>query len=155
MYVWRLTQFVINERGEMVGYLNMYSNWLIYQGCKGTSFKPTSYREIEKNVERELTDFEKNRIEELRDWSYNFFQTYRLKFITWWTPLREPADEEKAIHDDELTESVDLILKVESVHEDTATIKFIDHAGKLYGLYQRCNRQMVKGEVVYFMRVDV
>lgn len=155
MYVWRLTQFVINERGEMVGYLNMYSNWLIYQGCKGTSFKPTSYREIEKNVERELTDFEKNRIEELRDWSYNFFQTYRLKFITWWTPLREPADEEKAVQQGYVASEVDLILKVERVHKDKNAVEFLDHADKSYGLFLHVTPVLMRNDVIKLRCVNV
>jgi hypothetical protein len=155
MYVWRLTQFVINERGEMVGYLNMYSNWLIYQGCKGTSFKPTSYREIEKNVERELTDFEKNRIEELRDWSYNFFQTYRLKFITWWTPLREPADEEKAIQNDHIFQGVDLILKVEHVRRFRPGFKLIDIHGNIYRLFRGCVFEIEEGDVMKIQQTDV
>jgi hypothetical protein len=57
----------------LVGYLNKYSNWLVYQGKKGASFKPTSYKDIEKNFDRDLTGFERTRLDELRDWSKEYF----------------------------------------------------------------------------------
>ncbi len=133
----------------------MYSNWLIYQGSKGTSFKPTSYREIEKNIDRELTDFERNRIEELRDWSFNFFQSHRLKFITWWTPLREPADEEKAIQQGYVANEVDLILKVERVYKDKNAVEFIDHGNKCYGLFLQVTPLLLKNDVIKLRCVNV
>lgn len=151
----RRFNFIINERGELIGYLNNYSNWLIYQGIKGSSFRPTSYREIEKNVERELTDFEKNRIEELRDWSYMFFQSYRIKFITWWTPLREPADEEKAIKQSHIASEVDLVLKTEKVNKERKAIKFLDHGGKTYDLFLNTLPLLIKNDVIKLRCVNV
>lgn len=145
----------MNERGEVIGYLNNYSNWLIYQGSKGSSFKPTSFREIEKNVERDLTDFEKNRIEELRDWSFGFFQANRLKFITWWTPLREPADEDKAIKQEYVASEVDMVLKTEKVLKEKKAVEFVDHAGKRYGLFLQVTPVLVRGDVIKLRCVNV
>ena len=75
-----------------------------------------------------MTDFEKNRVEELRNWSFSFFQNFRLKFITWWTPLREPADEEKAVKNEFVASEVDMILKTEKVLKERKAVEFIDPA---------------------------
>lgn len=135
--------------------MNNYSNWLIYQGIKGSSFKPSSFRELEKNIDRDLNDFEKNRIEELREWSHNFFQENRLKFITWWTPLIEPADENRAIQDKHIAHEVDLILKTEKVYKEKKAMEFVDHANNRYGLFLNVTPVLQKNDVIKLRCVNV
>ena len=102
-----------------------------------------------------MTDFEKNRVEELRNWSFNFFQSYRLKFITWWTALREPADEEKAVRNEFVASEVDLILKTEKVLKEKKAVEFVDHNGKRYGLFLQVTPVLVKGDVIKLRCVNV
>lgn len=46
-----------------------------------------SYKKFSKNVNWELSYFDRERIACLRDWSYNFFNKNSLKYITWWNDM--------------------------------------------------------------------
>jgi len=41
-----------------------------------------------------LDSHEKARIDELRDWSRDFFANNSIKHVTWWSDLREPTQED-------------------------------------------------------------
>jgi len=83
---------------------------LVYQGKKGSTYKPTSFKDIEKNFDRELTPFEKNRIDELRGWSKDFFGGNSIKNVTWWSELREPtADDLQMSKNKYVANDVDLL----------------------------------------------
>lgn len=139
----------------MVGYQNNYSNWLIYQGSKGSSFSATSSRDIEKNIDRKATEFEKIRIEELRNWAHSFFQENRIKFFSWWNPLREPADEDKAAKNNFTAYEVDMVLRTNSVMRDKKAIKFVDHSGKEYDLFLQEAPVLERNNVIKLRCVNV
>lgn len=152
----RRFNFVVTPKGELVGYLNKYSNWLVYQGRKGASFKPTSFKDIEKNFDRELTPSEKTGIEELRDWSHDFFNQNSIKYVTWWSELREPTPEDLAATKNKyVANEVDLLLKTEKVLKDKKAVEFVDHSGQKHALFLQAPPVLVKDDVIKLRCVNV
>ena len=45
-----------------------------------------------------------------------------MKFVTWWSPLIEPADEEQASQNKSVSDEIDIILKVESTDQNKKTL---------------------------------
>jgi len=72
--------------------MNDYSNWLVYEGKKGARFNHTYSRDFIKNDDRKLTPTELERLNEVRDWTYEFFQNNSIKAVSWCNELVEPAD---------------------------------------------------------------
>jgi hypothetical protein len=152
----RRFNFVVTPKGELVGYLNKYSNWLVYQGKKGASFKPTSYKDIDKNFDREMSQYERNRIDELRDWSRDFFAQNSIKYVTWWSELREPTDEDLSASGNKyVANEVDLLLKTEKVLKDKKAVEFVDHVNQKYALFLQAPPVLVKDEVIKLRCVNV
>lgn len=139
----------------MIGYMNCYSNWLIYQGKKGARLKHTSARDFAKNNGRELTSWERSRIEELREWSHNFFQTNAIKYVSWSSDLREPDDEAAAAKEKYTAQKVDLILKTSKVLKDKKAVEFYDHNGKQYALFLQAPPVLVRDDVIKLRCVNV
>lgn len=133
----------------------MYSNWLIYSGKKGTKITHSCARDMPKNNGREVTEYEKQRITEVRDWSFDFFRANSLRSITWTSDLREPADENAAIKDKYSCPKVDLVLKTTSVSPKEKLVNFIDHHGKKYSLFLQAAPVLKKDEVIKLRCVDV
>lgn len=178
----------------------------MYQGRKGASFKPTSFKDIEKNFDRELTPSEKTGIEELRDWSHDFFNqnssnvlfefcyTVKLfatnmavpcvfylenlidffislkiffhkksflikkivKYVTWWSELREPTPEDLAATKNKyVANEVDLLLKTEKVLKDKKAVEFVDHSGQKHALFLQAPPVLVKDDVIKLRCVNV
>lgn len=153
----RRFNFCLSEKGELIAYETEFSNWLIYRGGKDENLKPTSFKSNwkDKNTDRTFTEYEANRIPELRNWSHNFFTQNQLKFVTWWSPLIEPANEAKAIKDRTVTAEVDIILKAVEVRSNDAQIFFVDHGGKRYLLKLKANPVLKEGTVVKLRCVNV
>lgn len=152
----RRFNFVVTPKGELIGYLNKYSNWLVYQGRKGASFKPTSFKDIEKNFDRELTTYERTRVDELRDWSHDFFFQNSIKYVTWWSDLREPNSEDlEATKNKYVANEVDLLLKTEKVLKDRKAVEFVDHAGQKYALFLQAPPVLVRDDVIKLRCVNV
>eukprot|EP00178_Gracilaria_changii_P001085 TRINITY_DN11560_c0_g1_i1.p1 TRINITY_DN11560_c0_g1~~TRINITY_DN11560_c0_g1_i1.p1 ORF type:complete len:524 (+),score=121.67 TRINITY_DN11560_c0_g1_i1:195-1574(+) len=151
----RRFNFVLTERGELVGYCNMYSNWLIYSGKKGSKYSATSHKDIEKNVNRALTTFEKQKLNELRDWGHDFFRSNAIRSITWSSDLREPADENAAAKDKYTSQKVDLVLKTSKVLKKKKAVEFIDHNGKKYALFLQAPPVLSTGDVIKLRCVNV
>jgi len=140
----------------LVGYLNKYSNWLVYQGKKGASFKPTSYKDIEKNFDRDLTGFERTRLDELRDWSKEYFAMNSIKYVTWWSELREPTSEDLAATNNKyVANEVDLLLKTEKVLKEKKAVEFVDHVNQKYALFLQAPPVLVKDDVIKLRCVNV
>ena len=152
----RRFNFVVTPKGELIGYLNKYSNWLVYQGKKGASLKPTSFKDIEKNFERPLTHFEKNKITEMREWGHDFFHQNSIKYITWWSELREPNQDDLIANKNKyVANEVDLLLKTEKVLKDKKAVEFVDHAGQKYALFLQAPPVLVKDDVIKLRCVNV
>lgn len=151
----RRFNFVVTERGEMIGYLNMYSNWLIYQGKTGGKYKATSAKDIVPNEDRKLTAWEKSRLNELRGWCSDFFSQNSIRNITWSSDLREPDDEDQAAKNKYTCEKVDLILKTSKVQKEKKAIEFYDHNGKKYALFLQAPPVLVKDDVIKLRCVNV
>ena len=139
----------------MVGYLNVYSNWLIYLGKTGGKLKSTSAKDIAPNVNRKLTVWEKNRLKELREWSQDFFSQNSIRSITWSSDLREPEDEEQARKTKYICQKVDLVLKTSRVLKDKKAIEFFDHNKKKYALFLQAAPVLVKDDVIKLRCVNV
>jgi hypothetical protein len=139
----------------MVGYLNMYSNWLIYSGKKGSKYISTSAKDIPKNVSRECTNFEKQRLNELRDWSFDFFRSNALRSVTWSSDLKEPVDENVAAKDKYTCEKVDLVLRTSKVQKKKKAVEFVDHHGKKYALFLQAAPVLTTGDVIKLRCVNV
>lgn len=151
----RRFEFCLSPKGELIGFQNLFSNWLIFRGEKKASFTPTSYFDIEKNYNRELTKFEKSRIEELREWAHEFFSQNKIKFITWWSPLIEVANETEAGALKHVSDEVDLILKTEHVSKEKNSVDFVDHNKKRYSLYLNVPPLLNKGDVIKLRCVNM
>jgi len=150
----RRFNFVLTPKGELVGYLNKYSNWLVYQGKKGASFRPTSFKDIEKNFDRELTTYERTRMEELRDWAKDYFAQNSIKYVTWWSELREPSAQDLQ-GTKYVANEVDLLLKTEKVLKDKKAVEFVDHVGQKYALFLQAPPVLVKDDVIKLRCVNV
>lgn len=153
----RRFNFVLSDKGELIAYETEFSNWLIYRGGKDENMKPTSFKTKwnDKNKDRIFTEYEQNRIPEIRTWSHNFFVQNKLKFVTWWTPLIEPTNEAKAIKDRTVTAEVDVILKAVEVKAKETQIFFVDHGGKRYLLKLKANPVLKEGTVVKLRCVNI
>lgn len=151
----RRFEFCLSQKGELIAFQNLFANWMIFKGERKASYAPTSYMDIEKNHNREITKFEKSRIEELRDWAYSFFSQNKLKFITWWTPLIDVVDENEAAKSKHITDEVDIILKTESVSKEKCSVEFIDHEKKKYSLFLNLPPLINKGDVIKLRCVNM
>lgn len=151
----RRFEFCLSPKGELIGFQNLFSNWMIFKGEKKATYTPTSYLDIEKNLNRDVTKFEKSRIEELRDWAFTFFNQNKLKFITWWSPLIEVPDEKEATKTKHISDEVDIILRTESVSKEKHSVDFIDHAKKRYSLYLNVAPVLNKGDVIKLRCVNM
>lgn len=95
------------------------------------------------------------RIEELREWSHAFFETNSIKYVTWWSELREPRTEEEAIREKFSSLEVDLILKTEKVLRNKKAVEFKDHSGKQYSLYLQAPPVLAEDDVIKLRCVNV
>lgn len=151
----RRFEFCLTPKGELIAFQNQFANWMIFRGDRKSTYTPTSYMDIEKNQKREITAFEKGRIEEIREWSYQFFGKFRIKFITWWSPLIEMPDEKTASLNKHTSDEVDLILKTERVEKDKMRVDFVDHNRKRYVLTLSVQPAVSKGDVIKLRCVNM
>jgi hypothetical protein len=153
----RRFHFCLSDKGELIAFETSFSNWIIYKGNKGDVMKGTNHKMQwdEKNSNRTLTKYEGNRIVELRDWAAEFFAQHKIKFITWWSPLIEPANEKEAVKDRVVSTDVDIILKATEVNAKENTIHFVDHGNKNYLLTLRAPPVLQQGKVIKLRCVNV
>ena len=139
--------FTINAMGELVGYDNSFSNWMIYDGGAGDDYVAKSAKEISANTkDRQPHDYEKERIEKLRKWNKVFFGENSLRTILWWSKLIEPNDTNSAFTEEQ--KNKDLILRVADVSSANKAIVFADEAKIEYSLYLTSTPIIKKGQVV-------
>lgn len=139
--------FTINSMGELVGYDNSFSNWMIYDGSSNNDFSPKSMKKINANGEdRQPHEYEKERIEKLRKWNKGFFGENSLRSILWWSKLIEPNEQNPSFTEEQ--KSRDLILKVVEVSSQNKAIVFADETKIEYNLYLTSTPIIKKGQVV-------
>lgn len=137
--------FQINSMGELVGYDNPFSNWMIYDGV-GTDIRAKSMKNIKSNNEdRQPHDYEKDRLMKLRKWNKGFFGENSLRSILWWSKLIEPNDTSNFTDEQK---SRDMILKVANVSVENQAILFADEAKIEYNLFLASAPVIKKGQVV-------
>lgn len=151
----RRFEFCLTAKGELIAFQNSFANWMIFRGERKAVYSPFCFLNIQKNNDREITKWEQNRIEELRQWSYDFFSAHKVKFITWWTPLMEPTDEKKAIEDRLECSEVDIILRCEKTDKAQKRVEFVDHARKKYVMYLDKDPAIKKGDVIKFRCINM
>lgn len=153
----RRFHFCLSERGELIAFETSFANWIIYKGGKGDVMKGTNYKMEweEKNSARTLTQYEATRIPQLRDWAHDFFSQHKIKFITWWSPLIEPANEKEAAKDMVISTDVDIILKATEVNAKENSIYFVDHGNKRYLLTLKAAPVLQQGKVIKLRCINV
>ena len=78
--------------------------------------------QLEANDNRQMSVYEKGRLEDLRKWEYDFFRQNSMTYITWWNYM----DKSK------LREGTDLILQGREYSH--GRFLFADQKGALYGM---------------------
>jgi len=156
----RLRRFkfkITEDKGELHGVEKIkYSNWLIYSGLKGANFGAINYKGVfAKNHNRETTEYEKGRITDLRDWAFEFFSKWTLKYIIWWNDI---GQREKKIQDkkpNQIYEEVDLILKVTEVNQSEKKMRFVDADDHAYVLNLESKPTGNKNQILKLRCVNV
>jgi hypothetical protein len=69
----RRFKFRITDKGELMGNMQKYSNWLIYSGFKNKNLVSTCFKQYKKNKKRQLNSYEHGRLSDLRNWNDSFF----------------------------------------------------------------------------------
>lgn len=122
----RRFNFKITEKGELLGNEAKFSNWLIYDGKKGSNNISLVYKDYPANKDRPLNKYEEGRLSDLREWADSFFFKNSLKYITWWNEYRDRTKDEKG---------VDIILKCVNVDVNDKRFDFIDEEKNNYSLH--------------------
>lgn len=150
----RRFSFQINSLGELVGYDNPFSNWMIYDGSTINDFTVKSHKKIKANSEsRQPHDYEKERIVILRKFNIVFFGQNSLRSVLWWSKLIEPNANSEDFTEEQ--KSRDLILKVLTVNSENKEILFADENKIEYYLYLSSTPVIKKGQVVKLRNTHV
>lgn len=140
----RRFKFKFTAKGELMGNMQKYSNWLVYPGDKKGSLFSECYKSYPKNFNRMLTKYERGRLSDLRNWNDSFFFQNSLQFITWWTKCTE-----------EQNKRVDLILKCQKIDYKKQILSFIDEEKNTYVLTLKAPPNKIENNVIKLRCVDV
>lgn len=106
----RRFRYKVTNRGQIIGYEQPFSNWLIYQGYQQKPTKNNNqalfHKEFDKNLQRELNDYESGRLQDLREWSSQFFAQNSITYINWWNWHEKSS------------EKVDFIVQFQKIHQN-------------------------------------
>ena len=69
----RRFKFKLTPKGELMGNMQKYSNWLIYSGKKNGPVISECFKPYDKNKNRPLNSYEMGRLDDLRNWNDSFF----------------------------------------------------------------------------------
>lgn len=142
--------FKINQRGELMGYENEFSDWMVYDRYISENVNPKGLKKtiFDRHFSGALY-FEEERIKNLRQWMNDFFSTHSLKKILWWSRIIEPQNNDSLFSGKQ--QNKDMILKVTEVNMDEKTIKFIDNLKQKY-IINLTSSPLVKTEQVLKLR---
>ena len=121
----RRFNYKIADKGELIGNEVKFSNWLIYDGIKGSKNDARCHKDFPANHNRQLNEYEAGRLSDLREWSDNFFFKNSLKYINWWNEYREREKDAK---------DVDILLKCTNADVRDKRLDFTDEQGNNYNL---------------------
>lgn len=154
----RRFRWAISEaKGELQGFEKVkYSNWIIYSGEKDAknNFHSSSYKNYAKNVNRECTDYEKNRITDLREWAVEYFSKNSLRYIIWWNDCGDPFKRDEKVNQRKF-EDVDLIVKVTDVNLKDNRMKFVDIDDNEYQIALEYKPSQTKDQIIKLRCVEV
>lgn len=141
----RRFKFRLTEKGELMGTMQKYSNWLIYSGDMKGPEVSECFKSYDKNKNRTLNANEQGRLSDLRKWNDNFFFSNSLQFITWWTKCSPPDNVNK----------VDLILKCYKINAKNQTLFFHDEEKTEYELTLKVPPNNIENNVIKLRCVNV
>ncbi len=150
----RRFSFVLNTKGELTGHMNSFSNWMTF-GITADDFSLQTSMNILKNEERLVTNFEKEKISQLRNWAFSYFGNFSLKQVIWFTDLNEPNNESVAVKNRQEIKEIDLILMTEQVNVEEKSVELKDWRNKTYFLYLQSRPVLIKGQVIKLRSVDL
>ena len=149
----RRFSWAINERGELIGYVQKFSNWMTFNHSS-TDYNMASMLNIISNVDKKLSEFEKRTLKGLRQWTQQFFENHSIRKVTWWSKLKEVSDDFSKVQG-KTFENVDLVLKVVEMNTKEGVIIYIDEREHRY--WQKFNGELIFGvaEVLKFRAVNI
>jgi hypothetical protein len=149
----RRFNFRLSEKGELVANETFkISNWLIYDGNIDSDEKSTSYKNFDKNIGRKLTEYESFRLRELRKWNDSFFYKNSIRYITWWTELKNKG---KGKGKSNSESQVDLLLKTTKIDASRKSVDFVDLQGNNYRLELQAKPALKKNQVIKLRCVNL
>lgn len=149
----RRFNFFVNDKGELVGHAQSYSNWMSFDVTEKNSITIQSCMQLTKNESRILTKFEEDKIKSLRKWVFKFFENHSIRSIVWWSKAKMPLDDSLAINSE--IEGIDLILCTKKVYFEKQKIEFVDEEQKKYILYLQANPMLHEGQAIKLRSVKV
>ena len=144
----------LSDRGELVAIENKFSNWLVYDGNIEANESSNSYKSFDKNVNRKLNEYESSRLKELRKWNDSFFYQNSIKYITWWTELKNPDKSEYKGRSYQESQ-VDLLLKTTKIDANKKTVDFTDLEGKNYKLELQAKPALKPNQIIKLRCVNL
>lgn len=153
----RRFKFVIGEKGELCAYeQTAFSNWMIYSGERNSDYECIGYKcNFAKNINRVANKYERGRINDLREWAYNFFSTSSLRYIVWWNDIVNATPSGSSNKNMLEYEKVDLILKVTGSNPRDRSVQFIDSEDNKYNLVLPAPLNATKNQVMKLRCVNV
>ena len=151
----RRFNFIVNDKGELVGHMQQYSNWMIFDVDDRSGYEIRSSKSITKNENRTATLFEEERIAELRTWTRQFFHENSIRNAMWWSKIKEPGNEEVAIDEKYVLQDVDIILRTSRVATEKKSIEFRDEENRKYLLFLQASTVLKEGQVIKLRSVTI
>lgn len=150
----RLRRFnwVVSEHGELMGFMQKFSNWMTFSG-NGTNTVMLSNMSLPSNQGREFENFEKQQLNELRRWTKSFFGERSVRQVCWWKKSSIISDHSGGAP--MVFKNVDLVLKVKETERDGTNVKFSDEKDHVYSY--KCDKKMEfkEGQVIKLRGGDV
>lgn len=156
--VLRLRKFIfgINTKGEMYGFQEGFSNWIVVNTYPESKQKTIACINNKKwNNDRQICPWESEQIDKLMDFSRTFFRDNSLRRILWWNPINEPNNESHAIKINQTQLKVDLILKATLVKKQQKELELRDERGNKYQMNFDSQLTVEQGTVIKLRNVTV
>jgi hypothetical protein len=149
----RRFNFFVNDKGELTGHAQSYSNWMTFDVTEKNSITIQSCMQLKKNETRTLTKFEEDKIKSLRKWVFKFFENHSIRSIVWWSKAKMPVDDSLVVNSE--IEGIDLVLCTKKVFFEKQKIEFVDEEQKKYILYLQANPVLHEGQVIKLRSIKV
>ncbi len=153
----RRFHFKMTPRGELMANEKQYSNWLVHPGRKGEPLASGNFKKFPKNFNRQLNNYEKTRIEDLRAWADEFFFVNSLNYINWWNNIKISEEELLKQPLPYFEYQIDLILKCtkQERKKNKTTLFLQDKRGNMYTIGFASSSAVKVNEVIKLRCVTV